>query len=163
MNFTNHYLQQQQQHQQQQQQLPQHQQHSSFNAIPHQNSNHSEITSLNQPSVQSETIEYNAGGSTDNNSSVNQTFTSVQSNSTVVKPNPTGTTSKVSSASTSPVKKFKCQCEICFKEFGHKSNLFIHMRTHNGERPYKCKECGKCFTHSGNLAIHTRVHRFDFY
>ena len=52
----------------------------------------------------------------------------------------------------------KCQCEICFKEFGHKSNLFIHMRTHNGERPHKCKECGKSFTHSGNLAIHMRTH-----
>lgn len=55
-------------------------------------------------------------------------------------------------------KKLKCQCEICFKEFGHKSNLFIHMRTHNGERPYKCNQCGKCFTHSGNLAIHMRTH-----
>ncbi|XP_034933719.1 zinc finger protein 2-like [Chelonus insularis] len=58
----------------------------------------------------------------------------------------------------SPVKKLKCQCEICFKEFGHKSNLFIHMRTHNGERPYKCSQCDKCFTHSGNLAIHMRTH-----
>ncbi|XP_011298880.1 zinc finger protein 37 [Fopius arisanus] len=55
-------------------------------------------------------------------------------------------------------KKHKCQCEICFKEFGHKSNLFIHMRTHNGERPYKCTQCEKCFTHSGNLAIHMRTH-----
>lgn len=55
-------------------------------------------------------------------------------------------------------KKSKCQCEICFKEFGHKSNLFIHMRTHNGERPYKCNQCEKCFTHSGNLAIHMRTH-----
>ncbi|OAD62116.1 Zinc finger protein 33A [Eufriesea mexicana] len=55
-------------------------------------------------------------------------------------------------------RKLKCQCEICFKEFGHKSNLFIHMRTHNGERPYKCNQCEKCFTHSGNLAIHMRTH-----
>ncbi|KAK1135840.1 hypothetical protein K0M31_000412 [Melipona bicolor] len=55
-------------------------------------------------------------------------------------------------------KKLKCQCEICFKEFGHKSNLFIHMRTHSGERPYKCNQCEKCFTHSGNLAIHMRTH-----
>lgn len=55
-------------------------------------------------------------------------------------------------------KKYQCQCKICFKQFGHKSNLFIHMRTHNGERPYKCKQCKKCFTHSGNLAVHMRTH-----
>lgn len=55
-------------------------------------------------------------------------------------------------------KKLKYKCEICLKEFGHKSNLFIHMRTHNGERPYKCNQCDKCFTHSGNLAIHMRTH-----
>ncbi|CAK9804038.1 Zinc finger protein 32 [Anthophora quadrimaculata] len=63
-----------------------------------------------------------------------------------------------SSAESNIGKKLKCQCEICFKEFGHKSNLFIHMRTHNGERPYKCNQCEKCFTHSGNLAIHMRTH-----
>lgn len=62
------------------------------------------------------------------------------------------------SVQTAVAKKTKCQCEICFKEFGHKSNLFIHMRTHNGERPYKCNQCNKCFTHSGNLAIHMRTH-----
>ncbi|XP_003393538.1 zinc finger protein 214 [Bombus terrestris] len=62
------------------------------------------------------------------------------------------------SSDTNIGKKLKCQCEICFKEFGHKSNLFIHMRTHNGERPYKCNQCEKCFTHSGNLAIHMRTH-----
>ncbi|XP_015118812.1 zinc finger protein 70 isoform X1 [Diachasma alloeum] len=63
-----------------------------------------------------------------------------------------------STSTPSTTKKLKCQCEICFKEFGHKSNLFIHMRTHNGERPYKCTQCEKCFTHSGNLAIHMRTH-----
>lgn len=62
------------------------------------------------------------------------------------------------SAEAAAGKKIKYQCEICFKEFGHKSNLFIHMRTHNGERPYKCSQCEKRFTHSGNLAIHMRTH-----
>ncbi|XP_011685370.1 PREDICTED: zinc finger protein 2-like [Wasmannia auropunctata] len=76
---------------------------------------------------------------------------------TAVKNNRLGRPSK-STAESGTGKKLKCQCEICFKEFGHKSNLFIHMRTHNGERPYKCSQCDKCFTHSGNLAIHMRTH-----
>ncbi|XP_076760770.1 uncharacterized protein LOC143429174 isoform X1 [Xylocopa sonorina] len=74
-----------------------------------------------------------------------------------IKPNCLGKSPKSCSESNIG-KKHKCQCEICFKEFGHKSNLFIHMRTHNGERPYKCNQCEKCFTHSGNLAIHMRTH-----
>ncbi|XP_003699560.1 uncharacterized protein LOC100880513 isoform X2 [Megachile rotundata] len=74
-----------------------------------------------------------------------------------IKPNHSGRLPN-SSLETNAQKKFKCQCEICFKEFGHKSNLFIHMRTHNGERPYKCNQCEKSFTHSGNLAIHMRTH-----
>lgn len=74
-----------------------------------------------------------------------------------IKSNRPGRPSKDCSES-NVAKKVKCQCEVCFKEFGHKSNLFIHMRTHNGERPYKCNQCEKCFTHSGNLAIHMRTH-----
>ncbi|KAL6266574.1 zinc finger protein 2 homolog [Pogonomyrmex barbatus] len=86
---------------------------------------------------------------------INQTLTA--QSLTAVKNNRLGRPSK-SSTESSMGKKLKCQCEICFKEFGHKSNLFIHMRTHNGERPYKCNQCEKCFTHSGNLAIHMRTH-----
>ncbi|KAG7209467.1 hypothetical protein KM043_015556 [Ampulex compressa] len=86
---------------------------------------------------------------------ITQMLSAVQSTS--VKQTRPGRPPKGSSDSTTG-KKLKCQCEICFKEFGHKSNLFIHMRTHNGERPYKCNQCEKCFTHSGNLAIHMRTH-----
>jgi len=90
-----------------------------------------------------------------NEENIDQTLTA--QSSTSVKNNRLGRPSKNSTES-STGKKLKCQCEICFKEFGHKSNLFIHMRTHNGERPYKCNQCEKCFTHSGNLAIHMRTH-----
>lgn len=84
--------------------------------------------------------------------------TSTAQSPTAAKNSRLGRPSKSSSESGGAGKKLKCQCEICFKEFGHKSNLFIHMRTHNGERPYKCNQCEKCFTHSGNLAIHMRTH-----
>lgn len=90
-----------------------------------------------------------------NGETIDQTLAA--QSSTSVKSNRLGRPSK-GSAESGTGKKLKCQCEICFKEFGHKSNLFIHMRTHNGERPYKCSQCEKCFTHSGNLAIHMRTH-----
>lgn len=93
-----------------------------------------------------------------NSGLMNPGLASGQTSSSIIKRNNPGRPSKSTSSTDSPGKKLKCQCEICFKEFGHKSNLFIHMRTHNGERPYKCKQCDKCFTHSGNLAIHMRTH-----
>lgn len=93
---------------------------------------------------------------TQQSKSANQTTATVQAVPSV-RHNRPGRPPKGSSETT-VTKKLKCQCEICFKEFGHKSNLFIHMRTHNGERPYKCNQCEKCFTHSGNLAIHMRTH-----
>ncbi|CAK9804036.1 Zinc finger protein 37 [Anthophora quadrimaculata] len=80
-----------------------------------------------------------------------------------------------SSAESNIGKKLKCQCEICFKEFGHKSvkpykcavcgkefrhsgNLSIHERIHSGIKPFQCKVCGKDFYHSGNLTTHMKKH-----
>ncbi|XP_034147237.1 zinc finger protein 624-like isoform X2 [Esox lucius] len=49
-------------------------------------------------------------------------------------------------------------CHNCGKVFRCQSHLTVHMRSHNGERPYHCTYCDKRFTLRGNLTIHIRTH-----
>ncbi|KAE8747186.1 hypothetical protein FOCC_FOCC006053 [Frankliniella occidentalis] len=53
----------------------------------------------------------------------------------------------------------KQQCPVCDKMiYKGKNSLELHMRTHNGERPYQCTVCQKSFTQEGALLIHVRRH-----
>ena len=52
----------------------------------------------------------------------------------------------------------KPRCNICKRDFSRKSSLIVHMRKHNGEKPYKCTHCPKAFTQSANLITHVRTH-----
>ncbi|XP_018401745.1 PREDICTED: zinc finger protein OZF-like [Cyphomyrmex costatus] len=46
------------------------------------------------------------------------------------------------------------KCGTCNKGFKSKSQLIVHERTHNGEKPYECKHCGFRFSQKGNLSKH---------
>ncbi|XP_046423439.1 zinc finger protein 572-like isoform X1 [Neodiprion fabricii] len=136
--------------------LQQHSMPFQVSAHPQEASNETQTTQQNQSNITQQAQQSQLSQISQQQPSINQSLLGIPSTSPV-KHNGPGRPPKASGG-TGSLKKLKCQCEVCFKEFGHKSNLFIHMRTHNGERPYKCSQCEKCFTHSGNLAIHMRTH-----
>ncbi|XP_013380827.1 zinc finger protein 182 isoform X1 [Lingula anatina] len=53
------------------------------------------------------------------------------------------------------------RCSVCNKDFSIKSNMLRHERTHTGSKPYECPECHQCFTENGSLKIHMRKHTGD--
>jgi len=49
-------------------------------------------------------------------------------------------------------------CHICQKKFTHHGDLKIHVRRHEGVKPYVCSECPKCFCTAGALKDHQLTH-----
>ncbi|KAK9294200.1 hypothetical protein QLX08_011120 [Tetragonisca angustula] len=49
------------------------------------------------------------------------------------------------------------ECPVC-KCIYLRSSLAVHMRVHNGERPYECQVCSKAFSTKWNLQLHKWTH-----
>ncbi|KAL1484716.1 hypothetical protein MTO96_032418 [Rhipicephalus appendiculatus] len=60
----------------------------------------------------------------------------------------------------SPVRpyKYKYKCPLCPKAFGTARDMGIHVRRHEGCKPYTCKDCDKAFCTPFELDQHARSH-----
>ncbi|XP_058445485.1 zinc finger protein 436-like [Malaya genurostris] len=50
------------------------------------------------------------------------------------------------------------KCETCGKVLTNKWSLVLHLRAHNGERPYSCEICGMKFSSSSAVGRHRFTH-----
>ena len=49
-------------------------------------------------------------------------------------------------------------CNICQKKFSFSRDFKVHVRRHEGVKPYVCSECPKCFCTAQELKLHQLVH-----
>lgn len=53
------------------------------------------------------------------------------------------------------------KCDLCPKSFATKTVLKQHLIVHSGAKPFVCSSCGKAFNNSYNLVVHERMHKGD--
>ena len=51
------------------------------------------------------------------------------------------------------------KCEVCPKQFNHKTDLRRHMCLHTGEKPFTCDTCGKGFIREDRMVKHADTHK----
>ena len=51
------------------------------------------------------------------------------------------------------------KCEVCPKQFNHKTDLRRHMCLHTGEKPFACDVCGKGFIREDRMVKHSDTHK----
>jgi uncharacterized Zn-finger protein len=51
------------------------------------------------------------------------------------------------------------KCEVCPKQFNHKTDLRRHMCLHTGEKPFSCEVCGKGFIREDRMVKHSDTHK----
>jgi len=49
-------------------------------------------------------------------------------------------------------------CHICQKKFSDSGDLKIHVRRHEGLKPYVCSDCPMCFCTASDLKQHQQKH-----
>ena len=53
---------------------------------------------------------------------------------------------------------YKCEFPGCDKRYSILSRYQVHIRTHEGKKPFICQICNKSFNEKGNLKTHLRFH-----
>ena len=53
---------------------------------------------------------------------------------------------------------YKCEFPGCTKRYSILSRYQVHLRTHEGKKPFLCQICNKSFNEKGNLKTHLRFH-----
>ena len=51
------------------------------------------------------------------------------------------------------------KCDVCPKQFNHKTDLRRHMCLHTGEKPFTCETCGKGFIREDRMIKHADTHK----